>query len=617
MALFSFSLFNVPSLTAALRVMDLLELLRSNAAAMVAHQSRRAAARRSTPTLSRLSASALRLLLLLAVPIALALLCLIRLAQLLPRRRYHPTAHQPTTVLLTAHPSTPSTARALSLARALHASGHTVHLATSSALPSATRFSAAVASAHRLRPTSTTSSVDAAASYEHEVLGAVLRCRPAVWVPCELLGGPSSGDNQAALRDAVDMLRETLRREAGRAAPRVRCGVLAPEGPAARLLVDGERFAAAVEEALGAGVETGFAVPVVVRSRGEVHAVVHARRGVGRRFLLERVGGGDGSDRVEVSGERLNETYERVARLEVSRERPWAMREVVEGEVYRAHAVVVRGSVGALAVSRADGRAARVFLSSTTALHGAVAAFVEAFVAAMPGSPSAPLAIDFIVRTGQTETGTTSRIHPLCCSWDLLPVSVPPFSGAMVELVESCRLPAAVPQPEPAAKKLENSSPHSVRNEQRVPRLVHGATTPPGSPALSAVDRFVASTALPTPPSSPSRSSGSPRPSSRQRVQQESSRRKPSKSAVPVPVLPPTVTGVYSLPHTLLVYILLPLLDLLYHPSRAGLAALVRGYAVVVDRVLLPAAWSEELWDRQDPGPWVWEWGVRRVVGGR
>lgn len=608
MALFSFSLYNIASLTAALHIMHLVSLLASAFAGTIAHHSRIAASRRPSPqTLSRFASLILRLLLVLTIPIALVSLLLVRLSQiLLPRR--HPTSTSPSQrILLTTNASTTNTAQTIALARALHAAGHDITVATTaapSALPSPATFSTAVSSSHNLRRTNV-SAIDPAATYEHDVLGAIFNAIPSIWIPCDILA--ASPTSLPPLLDTIDQLRETLAREAQRRAPRARCRVLAPSGALAHLVRDRGAF---VEFVAGLTRSTGVA-PVekaaVVRTRWEVHQKLHEARRNGRgrekRFVLERLGG---AERVIVPlGTSMNETYDCVAGLDISRARPWAMWERVEGEVYRAHAVVVRGVVRAFAVARADGRAARVFLAAGAPLHASFLAFVEAFVAAVPDGPSAPVAIDFVVRTGRTETGTASRIHPMCCSWDALPISAAPFAAAMVELVEQSRVLASdIP-------KAGNGDSNGVNDNQKPSRFVHGTTTPPDSPALKAVDRFVASTALPTPPSSPARTSASPR----QKVLQDA--HQPERSKPAAAVLPPSVTGVYSLPYSLLVYLLLPILELLRQPSRSALAAIVRGYAVVVDRVLLPGAWAEELWDRDDAGPWIWEWGVRRVVMAR
>lgn len=605
MASFSFSLFNIASLTAALRIMDLLSFARSTATAVITHHSRQAATRRrrrpSPQTLSRTTTAALRILLFFTLPLALTILLLIRASQLLrPAQKPHPSGH---TILLTASPTTP-TPTVLSLARALHAAGHAVILARTGPLPllpTPARFSASIARHIRLASRPHGDDVDAAALYEHEILGAILRCRPALWIPCEAFGSAPSAF------DAADALREDLQRGTG--ALRLRCGVVAPGGVVAGCVGDRAAFGEVV-----AGLRCGVAVAgaVVVRRRGEVHAVVHAGRREGKRvWVVEREGRA-----VLLDGGELNEVYERVARLDVSEERPWAMREVVEGEGYTAHVVVVSGGLRAFAVASAEAGGRR-FLEATAPLHGSVLSFVEAFVAALPDDTCAPLAIDFTVQTRATETGTTSRIHPTRCSWDVLPISIPPFSTAMAELVEaSYQALSSTPPPSSPPTNHSNGAPLS-------PKDIH---TPPSSPALKPVNRFITSSAalLPTPPSSPSRSrcSGSPRPSLRQHIPQDPStapqEHADSKHAsTPADaLLPQSLIGVHSLPHTVFAYVLLPLLALLPWPSRKGLVDVVQGWAVLAERMVLPGAWVEEVWERGDAGPWVWEWGVLKVGRG-
>ncbi|KKY13155.1 hypothetical protein UCDDS831_g09275 [Diplodia seriata] len=671
MALFSFSLFNIPGLTAALYAMDLLYLLRSAATALITRHSRAAtASARRMPahaTLTRLSTAALRLALLFALPFTLLILVLLRLsASLLSRRRRQPATGRQT-ILLTTNSARSNTC-ALSLARALHARGHyavavahalpdppsrrfplSLLLNPSSLLPPATSFSAAVASAHRLHIPAAPLRVrhadpddDSASSlYEHEVLGVILRLRPSVWVPCELLvDGGGGGD--AALREAVGLLRETLGREAERGRPR------------------GKRWVLEARESDVAGEVQRVELPV-----------------------------GD--------GDSLNETYECLARLDVSDARPWVMREVVEvegegGEAYRAHAVVLNGAVRAFAASRAadaaDETAGRLFLEPSSPLHVSIHAFVDAFVAALPGHPSAPLALDITVRTSPTPTGTATSIHPTRCSWTLPPLAAPPFSTAIASLVSSIASSSSSssPPPPPPGQKRPTSTDEAVPAQNgRLPPDLH---TPPTSPVLNPlVTRFVASTLPPTPPGSPDSRRSRSVDTSPPRQHHHSKKREfaplplPQTPSTPPPPAPlgwssrpgssgssigggggdgssnshssnssthlelivavapkqkqkladvPTstppppakrraaddavtdkvssssadlvygVAGTYSLPRTLRAYVLLPLLELLLlrRPVRRGVVAVVQGWAVVVERVLLPGQGINRMIDK-------------------
>ncbi|KAH7030067.1 hypothetical protein B0J12DRAFT_768668 [Macrophomina phaseolina] len=551
----------------------------------------------------------------------LMLLFVIRVSHILrPRtRKPSPSAR---TVLLTTSPSTQH--YTLALACGLHAAGHTVVVASSSNssspfwrfLPTVYSFSPAVSRHHRLSFSSPSSDIDASALYEHNILGAILRFRPRVWVPCELFG--SSPD--ATVRETVAQLRDDLRREDGRGGARVKCSVLAPEETLVRIVSDRDAFAEFVS-GLGSGVEVVGAGVVVVRRRGRS----------GRK--------------VELPVKSLDETYEAVSRLDISPERPWTMREAVDGEQYTAHAVVVRGALRAFAVSRtdADGAAGRRFLALRTPLHTSVLSFTEAFVAALPEHTSFPLAFDFIVHSKPTATGTTSRIYPSRCSWVPPRIPIPPFSTALAELVDSTCQPSFS-----TSATASTSSPAVDTHETALPSAVH---TPPNSPALKPTNRFVASSSagggLPTPPSSPSsrsRCSGSPRPPSSRRggvpqdadntnsaannaadrnnssghshVSELTGPNRPRTS--PNALLPASVAGIYALGQTVLVYVLLPLLELLSKPSRRGVVEVAQGWAVLVERVLLPGAWvEEELEGWGDMGTWVWQRGVVGLGKGR
>ncbi|KAF4544238.1 uncharacterized protein LTHEOB_6356 [Lasiodiplodia theobromae] len=839
MAFFSVSRYDTPVLTVAFRLMDLLYSVRSAATTMITHHSRAATAsarRRLRPaspqaTLTRISTAAVRIALLFTLPFTLLALLFIRLSNALPRfqprrvlRLRRRNTPRPTVLLTSNRASNPL---ALSLARTLHGTGTRVAVAHSSSssppalppsrfasllssiLPPPTSFSAAVASSLRLRiparrqrqeDESADDHDDSASLYEHEVLGAILRVRPSVWVPCELLvdedaDGIDGGDDAVVVSEAVGLLRETLRREAERERPRVRCGVLAPEGPVAGVVAgdqDDGVFRRLVE-GLDCGVEVVGGRDVVVRRRGEVHGILHAGRRERRRWeLVEPEGGEVVQLPVDDDYGCLDETYERLARLDISDARPWVMREVIEGEAYRIHAIVLNGAVRAFAVSTLDdphelmqAAAGRLFLAPSSPLHAAIQAFVNAFVAALPGRPSLPLAIDLTVRTEPTATGTATRIHPTRCSWNLLPLTTtPPFSTAAAELVASVSPPPPLRSPQPRQQPVDTDdepvspaaapplpprppSPPTtdpaaapqLTKHQSIPPPAAAADlqTPPNSPVLNPlVTRFVASTLPPTPPSSPdsrrsrsvdaaadnASSSSSPPRSSLRRSKRDvaqaaaqtpaaavrsrcyacsSHRRRassdesgsessvvrgsdsdvgsrkaaggggggrakvrfeelppPVASALPVASAPPAssssssseaaaepepqqqqqvradeaaaaagkqrssspeqpvkrgsssdadvsstadvvpgVAGTYSLPRTLWAYVLLPLLDQLLFSlrPRRGIVAVAQGAAVLVERVLLPGAWVEEGWRWWDAGPWLWEWGVRRLVG--
>lgn len=837
MAFFSVSRFDTPVLTAAFRLMDLLYFARSAATTMITHHSRAAtaSARRLRPaspqaTLTRISTAAVRIALLFTLPFTLLALLFIRLSNALrfqPRRvlrlRRQNTPRQQTVLLTSNRASNPL---ALSLARTLHGTGTRVAVAHSSSssppalppsrfasllssiLPPPTSFSAAVASSLRLRiparrqrqedesAAEEDHDVDDSASlYEHEVLGAILRVRPSVWVPCELLvdydddTAGAADDDAAVVREAVGLLRETLRREAERERPRVRCGVLAPEGPVAGVVAgeDGDDgvFRRLVE-GLDCGVEVVGGRDVVVRRRGEVHGLLHAGRRERRRWeLVEPEGGEVVQLPVDDDYGCLDETYERLARLDISDARPWVMREVIEGEAYRIHAIVLNGAVRAFAVSTPDDPheldAGRLFLAPSSPLHASIQAFVNAFVAALPGRPSLPLAIDLTVRTEPTPTGTVTRIHPTRCSWNLLPLTTtPPFSTAAAELVASVSPPPPQPQRSPPRQQPVDTDDEPVPSAAAAPpapprppsppttdpaaalqptkqpippAAAADLQTPPNSPVLNPlVTRFVASTLPPTPPSSPDsrrsrsvdaaadnassssspprsslrrskrdvatagpaaavrsrcyacsssshrrrtssdesgsessgRGSGSgserkaggggprakvrfeelpppvaepppapasapsssslsaatataaepqpqPQPQQQQQVRSDEAvaaaskpsssssapaKRRISSDAADVSAVVPGVAGTYSLPRTLWAYVLLPLLEVLFSlRPRRGIVAVAQGAAVLVERVLLPGAWVEEGWRWWDAGPWLWEWGVRRLVG--
>ncbi|KAJ9634579.1 hypothetical protein H2199_008862 [Coniosporium tulheliwenetii] len=144
---------------------------------------------------------------------------------------------------------------------------------------------------------------------------------------------------------------------------------------------------------------------------------------------------------IKLPMQTMNETYHTIAELKISKQLPWVMREVVEGEEYAAHVLVVNGELKAFVVSKSENlpsghlrsltsrkllSAARndteahvpAFVTPDSAFHATLLTFTKTLVSALPHSPtlSTHLTLTFRVSSFPTPTGTAQTIFAISCS---------------------------------------------------------------------------------------------------------------------------------------------------------------------------------------------------------
>ncbi|KAF2137944.1 uncharacterized protein K452DRAFT_301660 [Aplosporella prunicola CBS 121167] len=612
---------------------------------------------------AQLSSAALRAVSVLLLPVTLYLLVLLRVynACFSSRRPVRSPADWQT-ILITAAPSSASTA--LGLARVLYTAGHKVIVASPEpvAYTSPLRLSRAVSKFRRLD----TPGPERRPNDELRiVLSLILHERPTLWIPVEA-------------RDAA-LLKETLDAEAARPRPRVRCAVLAPDRSVARLMRDEAAFADFVASL---GTEARAPDAYVVRSRNEVHRILSGgawkqqfaavrlepestAATVARNGLLPFPDQSEDSEGDEARDEvvwlprpSMNETYEQVASLSISREQPWRLRQAVDGERYTAHALVLRGAVATFVVSRppddgpqtpssarastpAGSASSAAILPSASPLHSSLLAFTRASAAALPTAPSTHLSLNFAVATAPASTGTTTRFRPLACA--AVPPPCFPRDSAAAARLAALYLSAA---------ERDASAPAALPAPPLTAQAVIASTARPRTPTEPRPRSVAAVGALPTPPGSPC--SPSPPRSEKQHYQQHANhdgsfniatprpsprtyhstpaatptRQLPSVvHLAPLSVVPPSSSpaassapppGTHHLPHTLLTLFLLPLLSLfsLVFGPRAFGPALKDLRHSALEAARRAFEWEDRVWCAWDMGPWVWWWGWGGVWGG-
>lgn len=485
----------------------------------------------------------------------------------------------------------------LALARIFHQAGHEVIAAEHESLPglSCARPSKAVKKLYRLRSNANAASTSSSTEL---LLDIVRRDRPALLIPCDPLTSP----HEVAFMKTVVEKHTT-------------CRILHYDLPTTELLIDDPSFVKSVSE-----LHPQVRVPVArrVNSRGEIYQVLGTTT-KGKRYRLEPVGDdrpklrggpsftvretfqgwqekmlkqsavqetpedlGDDDERGEavvLPRPTMNETYHRVADLQISKAKPWILHEVVEGIVCSASALAIDGAVRTFSASEhipfgqgtspnkkvsASADAVRPAnlerkagvkhkaLPRDSALYNSLLAHMQSFAAHFSDKAATHVSLTFLVSESVASTGLETTVYPMAC--DMRPASSmalfaqdPDCIGRLSKAyLEAAKSPAVNGMPlEPAL--LVNGH----KNEEIV--------------------------APPTPSSSPGQKS--------------------------------VALGTYSLPVALVQLVALPVLGL--YKADGSLDAVAQGFLQLFELLLL---WKEELFDWRDPWPWWWEWHARPIL---
>ncbi|KAI9727763.1 MAG: hypothetical protein M1834_008002 [Cirrosporium novae-zelandiae] len=169
--------------------------------------------------------------------------------------------------------------------------------------------------------------------------------------------------------------------------------------------------------------ELGFPVLEArkVTSRNAVHHTLN--RANGKRYVMNTLGDDDalGGNVTILPRDTLSRTYDYVSKLEVTKEKPWILQQVIEGEQYCTHALIIRGEVKAFVACPSSKFPMHYkALPQKSALKSAMLKFTQEFAdrsgLSMVGSMTGHLSFDFVVDEQATEAGVETKIFPIGCN---------------------------------------------------------------------------------------------------------------------------------------------------------------------------------------------------------
>ena len=186
-------------------------------------------------------------------------------------------------------------------------------------------------------------------------------------------------------------------------------------------LTDGHTF-----ELTASSLDTDVRAPIVrqVTTRGEIHKILSAASGTGQHFILERTAH-DPRGGIVLPRPTQNDTYQTIAGVQMASSKSWTLRELVHGNLYVAHGLVVNGALKAVVaggypdgasydntnrpeIPHLDG--IRTLLPDG-ALHAAIVSFSDAFASSLGLDVSAHLSIWFCVSEVPSLSGSKTSIH--------------------------------------------------------------------------------------------------------------------------------------------------------------------------------------------------------------
>lgn len=529
---------------------------------------------------------------------ALAILCSVygRAYDLLLRRDPKSNPNHRTILISGSSPS------ATSLASALKSSGH--HVMGTNHTPSSSRTSTSFETIHKLYsklqwkrrritlnllgikiqfnvslPVPLRPKLVRSMELAQEILSVILREKPDIWVPC-----PSSdlGDNRLVFQQAI----ETVRSHSP-------IGILQPDIDTAEMLTDESAFTEFVEQ-----LEVDIRAPAyhVVTCRDEIHKRLAANYKITRWELEEdleaRVATPTKKSGFEDFAKRRytwppqgtvtppesnknspiqvdhlhstsygkvilplsssNATYQCVAGMSISQDRPWIMREIISGQKITAHLLVIKNEPRAFVASlpniTINGTEEAEIIPTTSSLHRPLFSFAKAFANSLPEETSSFLTIDFVVSGRVSSVGTCNTIFATACS-----VGARTNSVALLTVSDAGSANIANAISDLVSSMNDNHDPQGESSSEAFWR--HKAIIPP-------------------PPQ--------PRP-------------------------PTMLRGVYSFFPALLTLVALPFSRIF--TNEGSILAFIEDLLLFCEKALL---WKDDLFDPRDPWRWWWEWNARQ-----
>ncbi|KAL8902555.1 MAG: hypothetical protein Q9207_004591 [Kuettlingeria erythrocarpa] len=163
----------------------------------------------------------------------------------------------------------------------------------------------------------------------------------------------------------------------------------------------------------------GLPVPEThhVTSRDAVHKVLHQTKR--KSFIMKSVGVDDAvrGDMTLLPRRTVSQTYDHVARIPISNEKPWVLQQYIKGKEYCTHSLVINGEVKVfVACPSAELLMHYEALPSDSALSRAMLAFTREFVDRSGKNMTGHLSFDFLVDENVTEKGAELVLNPIECN---------------------------------------------------------------------------------------------------------------------------------------------------------------------------------------------------------
>lgn len=315
------------------------------------------------------------------------------LGQDVPRRRNRIRsfpAFEPETILVTGVGMT----KGLALARLFYEAGHDVIGADFEpyGVPVCGKYSKSLHKFYRLpKPTVE----DGSAYYINALLRVVKREKVDLWVSCS---GVASAVEDGEAKEVIER--------------RSSCRAVQFDVATTSMLHEKNTF---IEETQ----RLGLPVPEThkVTSRDAVHKVLHHTKR--KSYIMKSVGVDDAvrGDMTILPRRTVSQTYDHVAQLPISSQKPWVLQQFIKGKEYCTHSLVVEGEVKAfVACPSAELLMHYEALPSDSALSRAMLAFTREFVERGGKNMTGHLSFDFLVDENVSEKGAELVLNPIECN---------------------------------------------------------------------------------------------------------------------------------------------------------------------------------------------------------
>ena len=138
-----------------------------------------------------------------------------------------------------------------------------------------------------------------------------------------------------------------------------------------------------------------------------------------KKYIMKTVGIDDAvrGDTTILPRRTVSETYSHLARMPISKDKPWVLQQYIQGEEYCTHALVIGGKVKAfVACPSLELLMHYEALPSASALSRAMLRFTQEFVARSGEEMTGHLSFDFMVEETLTEKGLQKSLYPIECN---------------------------------------------------------------------------------------------------------------------------------------------------------------------------------------------------------